>query len=234
MRSPEWGSARWVEGGCGAQGATGRPTAGCLFRHSYKSYSLGLRRDPRAGDRATLRWEGALGRAAFHGLGERAIRSQGFNAWRETAPISHHQGGSAAMSRADRASTARGRDLSAFGKATGRAQGPCRVRQDLLGRGLAATFGGTIGCRRPISAILAPSSSMLPRSCRCRWPTTTSVMAIVCGLPSSVFIERPGTPFRSLMQCFATFGLPMATGRTERAGTRYHSGVGPPRAVIIP
>ena len=54
------------------------------------------------------------------------------------------------MSGADRASTARGRDLSAFGKATGRAQGPGRVRQDLPGRGLVATTSTERKCSRMV------------------------------------------------------------------------------------
>src|SRR5437870_5095647 len=90
---------------------------------------------------------GCVGRAAFNALGERAAW-QGFDAWRETAAVPRHQGRTAALSGADRASTACGRDLSAFGKASGRGQGPGRVRQDLSGGDLVATTSTERRCSR--------------------------------------------------------------------------------------
>src|SRR5256885_9412713 len=89
-----------------------------------------------------------VGRAACNALDERAAPWQGFDAWRETAAIPRHQGCSAALSGADRASTARGRDLSAFGKAPGRGQGPGRVRQDLSGGDLVAATSTERQCSR--------------------------------------------------------------------------------------
>src|SRR5258708_7582275 len=83
--------------------------------------------------------EFVLGRAACNRPGERAPLARGFDARPETVPLRRYQGHSAAFPGTDRASPTPGHDLSARGKATGRSQGSCGLRQDLAGRDLVAT-----------------------------------------------------------------------------------------------